>query len=167
MYLLDTNIYISFYERYYPEKNFPTFWKKFTPILQEKVVVPDIVVAENQHNPWFRQKYLKENYTQDFIKHKNYSNEWAEVLQYISESDYYSEKALSSQKAWTHESIADGWIIAIAKKENYTIVTDEDRNINLSVHQPAKNPKIPDVADALGVKCINRLKFFDEVNLKV
>lgn len=167
MYLLDTNIYISFYERYYPPKFFPTFWEKFIPIFQEKVVIPDIVVAENYQSKWFVDDFLPNNYTRDFIKHKDYANEWANVLQYISESDYYSELALTSNRAWTHESIADGWIIAIAKKDGLTIVSNESHNINLSAQSPNKNPKIPDVAQALGVNCITMLDFFDKINLKI
>lgn len=33
MYLLDTNIYISFYDRYYPKAHFPTFWQEITKVL--------------------------------------------------------------------------------------------------------------------------------------
>lgn len=167
MYLLDTNIYISFYERYYPRKFFPTFWKNFIPIFQKKVIVPDIVVAENYQSTWFVNEFLNDNYTRDIVKHKDYANEWAEVLQYISESGYYNELALTSNKAWTHENIADGWIIAIAKKDNLTIVSNESHNINLSIQNPNRNPKIPDVAKALGVNCITMLDFFGEVNLKI
>lgn len=167
MYLLDTNIYISFYDRYYPRKNFPTFWDKFTPIFKEKVVVPDVVVAENQQSIWFRKDFLPNNYPNDLVKHKNYVEEWGKVLQYISKSDYYSEAALTSNRAWTHEDIADGWLIAIAKKDNLTIVTNELRNINLNSRHKSKNPKIPDIADVFGVNCITMLDFFDEVNLKV
>lgn len=47
MYLLDSNIYINFYDRYYKIDFFPTFWNKLTKILNEKVVIvwriPDLV----------------------------------------------------------------------------------------------------------------------------
>ena len=53
-YLLDTNIYINFYERYYRVKYFPSFWAKLPAILNKYVVIPEIVVDENYQAPKFR-----------------------------------------------------------------------------------------------------------------
>lgn len=167
MYLLDTNIYISFYERYYPKKYFPTFWEKFIPILQEEVVIPDIVVEENQHNEWFRKDFLKTYYHKEYLKHSDYAEQWQEVLQYIASCGFYSNKALIGERSWTQDTIADGWLIAIAKAEQLTIVTNELPAVNLSKGQPSKNPKIPDVAREFDVPCINMLTFFERVHLKV
>lgn len=152
---------------YYPKNNFPSFWEKFTPILQEKIIIPDVVINENRQSDWFCKEYMKENYYKDILQHKNYIFEWQQVLQYIANSPLYNEKALTGDRAWTHEKIADGWLIAIAKKENYTIVTNELPNINLNSAKPAKNPKVPDVAMEFEVECINMLDFFDKVNLIV
>lgn len=169
MYLLDTNIYINFYDRYYPINHFATFWEKFIPILQNQIMISDVVVRENMHNPWFKSDLLANNYQKDFIDHRNYQEEWVAVLNYIANSDVYSDKALIGDRAWTNENIADGWLIAIAKKENCTIVSDELPNPNLNSLHKSKNPKVPDVAkaDPFNVRCINMLQFFDEVNLKV
>lgn len=96
-----------------------------------------------------------------------YFPEWQEVLQYIANCGFYSDKALTSDRAWTHEKIADGWLIAIAKKENFIIVTDENPVVNLNKQKKSKNPKVPDVANAFNIPCINRLDFFRETGLKV
>lgn len=40
-------------------------------------------------------------------------------------------------------------------KENYTIVTEENRVINLNKINANKAAKIPDVSDQLGIRCIN------------
>ncbi len=130
-------------------------------------MIPDVVIAENQQSKWFREQYVHKNYTKKILAHSDYFPQWQQVLQYISNSDYYNDQALTGERAWTHERIADGWLIAIAKKEGFTIVTDENSNPNLSPSKPSKNPKIPDVADALDVKCINMLDFFEEIKLKV
>ena len=66
MYLLDTNIYINFYDRYYPINHFATFWEKFIPILQNQIMIPDVVVRENMHNPWFKSDLLADNYQRFF-----------------------------------------------------------------------------------------------------
>lgn len=167
MYLLDTNIYISFYERFYPKAHFPTFWKKITPIIDSKVIIPDVVVDENFQSDWFVNDFLANNYHQAILQHQNYAATWAMILKHIDDSKFYSPKALTGSRSWAHESIADGWIIAIAKDEGYTIVTDESHNPNLNTRNPASNPKVPDIADDFNVRCIDHLHFFDEIGLKV
>ena len=115
-YLLDTNIYINFYERYYRVKYFPSFWAKLPAILNKYVVIPEIVVDENYQDPKFR-KWLDKNYLKETINHKNYAMQWAQVLQYIDDCEYYKEEALSADRGWANEKIADPWLIAIAKEE--------------------------------------------------
>ena len=100
-------------------------------------------------------------------KYKDYTDLWAEVIQHIATHDCYSEKALTNDKSWTHEKIADGWLIAIAKKDNLVIVTSETKNISLNKNQPSQSPKVPDIANDLGVRCINMNTFFQEIGLKI
>ncbi|VQD78527.1 Uncharacterised protein [Streptococcus pneumoniae] len=166
MYLLDSNIYINFYDRYYRKEFFPTFWLKLSSILNSNVVVPRIVVSENYQNPWFRE-WLEENYKKDLIDHKSYAREWSEVIQYIQDSPLYKDTALLSEKGWANERIADPWLIAIAKKENYTIVTDEIKNVNLNDVNPSRNAKVPDVCEKLNVQCISMNQFFKEISLSI
>lgn len=166
MYLLDSNIYINFYDRYYKIDFFPTFWDKLTKILNEKVVIPRIVIDENYQDLWLKD-WLSSNYNKSYINQKKYSAEWIEVLRYIATCVLYNDAVLASEKGWAHEKIADAWLIAIAKKENYTIVTDEIRNPNLNRIHPSKNAKIPDVCEQLGVRCISMNEFFKEVQLSV
>lgn len=78
--------------------------------------------------------------------------EYAKVLSYIEKSPFYSEKSYTE---WAKFEKADPWIIAVALAYNYTIVTMEERNKNLNGNNPTnKEPRIPDICDALGVKCI-------------
>lgn len=79
MYLLDSNIYINFYDRYYKIDFFPTFWDKLTKILNEKVVIPRIVIDENYQDLWLKD-WLSSNYNKSYINQKNYSAEWIEVF---------------------------------------------------------------------------------------
>lgn len=167
LYLLDTNIYIDFYDRFYPKEHFPSFWKQITPIIDSQVVIPDVVVNENYQDDWFTKDFLANNYHHDFLKHRDHLQTWAQILKYIDDSPYYSSDALTNNRSWAHERIADGWIIAIAKDEGYTIVTHETSNPNLNKLNKSKNPKIPDVATDFDVRCINMLDFFNEIELKV
>ena len=70
------------------------------------------------------------------------------VLQYVQSDQRYKPAALEE---WSKDSVADAWLIATAAAHNCTIVTFETRNGGLSVSNPSKNAKIPDVADIFGV----------------
>lgn len=70
-------------------------------------------------------------------------------------------------RSWANDTIADGWLIAIAKKEGYTIVTDEVKNPNLNKISPSKSCKIPDIAADFGIRCLTMLEFFKEIKLKI
>ncbi|MTV80879.1 DUF4411 family protein, partial [Streptococcus pneumoniae] len=85
----------------------------------------------------------------------------------IQDSPLYKDTALVSDKGWANERIADPWLIAIAKKENYTIVTDEIKNVNLNDVNPSRNAKVPDVCEKLNVQCISMNQFFKEISLSI
>lgn len=165
-YLLDTNIYIGFYERYYRFDIFPRFWQSLIPILNTAVVMPSVIIDENFQGKEFLQ-WLKKHFTGQYIKHRDYAKNWADVIQHIADNEFYSEEALTKDGSWTHERIADGWLVAIAKAENYTIVTNEKENTNLHKNQPSKEVKIPNIAADLAVLCIDMNSFFKEMNLIV
>lgn len=82
MYLLDSNIYINFYDRYYRQEFFPSFWKKLPEILNASVVIPDIVINENYQDT-FLKEWLSENYARSYIKHKEFAEGWGAVLAHI------------------------------------------------------------------------------------
>ena len=98
-YLLDTNIYINFYERYY-QFDFSKFWEKIKVIINSQVVLPDIVVNEHYQDESFKNGLKK--LTGASCKYKDYADLW-EVIQHIATHDCYSEKALTNDKSWTHE----------------------------------------------------------------
>lgn len=165
-YLLDTNIYINFYDRYYRFNYFPSFWNTFANTLNNHVIIPNIVMQETYQSKEFID-WINVNYKQTLLNHKKYAEQWGEVIEHIANHDCYSDLALTDTKSWTHEHIADGWIIAIAKQNNFTIVTSETKNPNLNSNQPTKSPKIPDIAQDFGVPCINMNEFFQEINLMI
>lgn len=166
MYLLDSNIYINFYDRYYRKEFFPTFWSNFANILNSKVVIPNIVVSENYQDTWFKE-WLKNNYKKQLLDHKSFFKDWSEIIQHVQQSPYYKDSALTSEKGWAKDNIADPWLIAIAKRNQYTIVTDEVKNVNLNPINPSKNAKIPDVCEQLGIRCISMNQFFQEISLSI
>ncbi|PNZ41435.1 DUF4411 family protein [Staphylococcus simulans] len=166
-YILDSNIYINFYDRYYKYDYFPSFWKNLPSILNKQVIIPNIVLKENYQDPWFK-KWLTNNYSCETLNHSDYFDEWQFILTHIQESDFYKNDAISGMgKGWGDVSIADPWLIAIAKREGYTIVTNENRSVNLSTSQPSKASKIPDICDDLNIECIDMNQCFKEISLSI
>lgn len=166
-YLLDTNIFIASYDRYYRNEYFPTYWEKFATILTEHVVIPKVVRDEITKSEWFL-NWLEDNYQDDILNHKNYSQQWQTILEFIQSSGLYTDKALIDQtKGWANENIADPWLVAIAKEDELILVSDEARIPNLGKGSPVKAAKIPDVCDRQGVRCVTRNEFFGEIGLLV
>lgn len=166
-YLLDTNIYIDAYDRYYLHDYFPTYWEKFSVILNEHVIIPKVVKEEVTKSDWFL-VWLKDNYQGNILNHRNYSQQWQTILEYVQSCGLYKDVALTKQTTgWANEVIADPWIVAIAKEDNLVIVTNEDRDPNLDKGNPIKSAKVPDVCDRQGVQCIGRNEFFGEVGLLI
>jgi len=163
-YLLDTNIYIDFYDRFYLPAHFPTFWSNFIRHINEFVIVPRVVLDEIQQNEWIKD-WIKEHFDSDIVKHTDYAVELQEVLSHIQAQPHYTDNVLVN---WSREKIADSWLLAIAKKEGFVIVTNETANPNLHTNpNPSKSAKIPDVANELGIECISRNEFFARIDLKV
>ncbi|KAF1299568.1 hypothetical protein BAU15_02685 [Enterococcus sp. JM4C] len=165
-YLLDSNVYINFYNRYYQENIFPSFWRGIIPILNQNVVIPKIVIDENYQDIWFA-NWIDLNYLLPILNQKDYLHEWVDVLSCVGRNSCYKDTALESSRGWAQETIADPWIIAIALKEHLTIVTSEKRNPNLTSINPCKSAKIPDICDELGIRCITMNRFFTEIGLIV
>ncbi|WP_455040518.1 DUF4411 family protein [Granulicatella adiacens] len=166
MYLLDTNIYIAFYERYYPQRNFPSFWERLVQTFQQEVVVPRVVMEETEKSDWLN-TYMTETCGLNPIDHRKYLNQWAEVLKNVRNNPAYRIEAVDSYNGWSKETVADAWLLAIAKEEKYILVTEETKNVNLYKGGPVRSAKIPDVAEDIGVECIDRLEFFKRIKLSI
>ena len=165
-YLLDTNIYINFYDRYYRFEYFPSFWDLFEKLMNEKIVFPKVVADEVTKGDEFK-TWRDKKFTGNFLNHKKYAEIWGEVIQHIAKHPCYSDRALIEPRSWLHEKIADGWLIAIAKKESLTIVSDERKNPNLNSAKPSGYVKIPDIAEDFGVRCITMNSFFKEIGFRL
>lgn len=166
-YLLDTNIYANAYERFYRNDYFPSFWEKFAGVLNDHVVIPKIVKDEITKSDWFH-KWLDDNYQDAILNHKDYSEGWQTVLEYVQSSGLYKEQALTDQvRGWAQETIADPWLVAIAKEDELILVTAEVKDPNLDKGNRVKSAKIPDVCDRQGVRCITMNEFFGEIGLLI
>lgn len=82
-YLLDTNIYIDSYDRYYRKDFFPTYWQQLSGILNSHVVIPIIVRDEITKNDWFL----------EWLKIPDICDDWG--VRCISRNDFFEEVKLT------------------------------------------------------------------------
>lgn len=165
-YLVDANTLITPYQQYYPFDLFPNFWR----FIKNEICKKNIVILDKVYNELVKGGDDLSNWLKNIreLKKIGYANEkiigkYQKVINYISESEYYNQKALDK---WSDNEIADPWLIACASVFNYTIITFESPNSNLKANK-SSNPKIPDVCDHFGVKCENLFYMMRNLSFKI
>lgn len=169
-FLIDSSALITPYRQYYAFDLVPSFWAK----LKECFESGDIVILDRVWNELEKggseddlSSWLKDNKSSVSIctyKTEKVIKNYADVLQYIQTSDLYYESAIA---AWALEEVADPWLIAAARANDYTIVTEEQGSKGISPKQKNKDPKIPDVAKALGVDTIPLFEMMRKLKIKI
>ena len=154
-FLIDSNSFMTPYRQYYAFDLVPTYWKEISKCTESgKLVLLDMVKAEIDKGEDDLSDWLSKQ--EGFIICNHISPEiigkYQEVLQYVQTCGLYKEQAL---RVWANGDVADPWLIAAASVNDYTIITAEVSSGGLSVKNPNKNAKIPDVARAFGVRTNN------------
>ena len=152
-YIIDANSFITPSKQYYQFDFAPSFWKQFETV----IVKPEIKILSVVYDELMATKDELANWIKKVVNLKKISVEYGEIVQnygmvlnYIRESEYYSDKALRN---WSDKKIADAWIIAAAMKYKAVIITFEKSVGGFSTKNKINNAKIPDIAQNFGVKC--------------
>ncbi len=169
-FLIDASALIMPYRQYYAFDLVPTFWEKLKGCFEsEKIVILDKVWSELEKGGSGDDLSSWLNSNKSLVNTCTYKTEvviknYADVLQYIQTSNLYYESAIA---AWAVEEIADPWLIAAAKANGYIIVTEELGSKGIGPKQKNKDPKIPDVAKALGVETIPLFEMMRRLKIKI
>ena len=137
-----------------------SFQGSFPDFVWEVLVNKELAIGKDKLTEWIEKTHFNVCNVNDALILANYG----EVLQYIQESDYYSNRALAS---WSQKDTADPWLIAAAKAKGYTIVTFETPSGGLNANTPNNNPKIPDVAQKFGVKTVNLYEMIRALHITI
>lgn len=148
MYCLDTSSLLDASVRYYPIDIFPTLWSKLDIIVENgELIAPDEVLHELEKKDdeiyaWAKQR-------QKLFYPLN------DQLQIVVKDEILATfpKLVDSKK---NRSQADPFVVGLARITGRTVVTGERNAGN------AQNPKIPDVCEFFGIRCINFLQFIRE-----
>ena len=167
-YLLDSSIFITPHRLYYPFDFAQGFWNQLKEKLSmDNVIVLDVVAKEvskleDELSVWLEKL---ENFKSLSIKNQNIFNNYGKVLNYVQQCGLYREEALRN---WAKGDIADPWLIAAAMENGAIIITEEQTaGTGLSVNNPSKNAKIPDVAAHFCIRCETLFYFMRQTNFKL
>lgn len=152
MYSVDTSGWLDGWERDYPIDVFPTMWQMIDDLVADgKLVSSEEVYIEIEKksdglHPWIKDRKDKILYPIT-----------DEVQEIVSELLEQHPRLVDTLKG---RSQADPFVIATAEHLNAVVVTGERRTGNLN------KPKIPDVCDQRGVRCITFLEMLRELGFK-
>lgn len=166
-FLIDSNSFITPYRQYYAFDLLPSYWKEISKCTDlGRLILLDIVKnevdkGEDDLADWLckQERFIVCNHISPEIVGK-----YQEILQYIQTCGLYKEQAL---QMWANGDVADPWLIAAAAVNNYTIITSEVSSGGLSIKNPNKYAKIPDVAKAFGVKTNNLYYMMRQLGIKI
>lgn len=79
----------------------------------------------------------------------------------INHSQQLNVTDLAKEK-FADENRADAWLVAVALKDRYSIVSNE----TIIDNKERKNIKIPRICQGLNIECINIFNFINENNIE-
>lgn len=145
-YCFDTSALLECWSRSYPPDVFPGLWEKLNDLVAfRRIISPDEVRVELSKQEDDLKKWVDARPFMFLPLEEPLQVATAEVLR---------EHPLL-MKATKNRNGADPFVIAAAKLNGYTVVTEEQGGSD-------RKPKIPSVCRALGVPCIDVLRFLRE-----
>lgn len=166
-FLIDSNTFMTPYRQYYAFDLIPTYWDKLSKCTESgRLVLLDMVKAEIDKGEDDLSDWIGNQTGFEICNHvtPKIISKYQEVLQYVQSCGLYKEQAL---QAWAPGHIADPWLIAAAAVNNYTIITAEVPSGGLSPKTPNKSAKIPDVANAFGIRTNNLFYMMRQIGIKI
>ncbi|MDE0397331.1 MAG: DUF4411 family protein, partial [Candidatus Poribacteria bacterium] len=82
------------------------------------------------------------------------ANIYGQMMVWVYDNDQFMAAAKAK-----FAKVADGWLVAYAKKSGAVVVTNEVRNPDIK-----KNVPIPNLCDEFGVRCINTYAMLREID---
>lgn len=149
-FLLDTNVFIEAYRRYYSFDIAPSFWELLEKFAESgKIISIDRIGNElkkgNNDDPL--RNWAITNFDQWFMStdDQNVFSAYRIIIEWVQKQVQFREYAKAE-----FASVADSWLIAYALAYNHTIVTHEEYNKDAK-----KRVLIPNVCKAFNIPYIN------------
>jgi len=155
IFLIDANSLITPHLTYYPFDFAESFWSQMEEHIQNgDIAILDLVKDEILQGEDSLKDWMEALTISNYIDRRDPTilAHYGAILGHIQSNACYKPSALAE---WAKGTVADPWLISVAKAKGYTIITFEVPNKGLNSRSPSKNAKIPDVANVFGVKTEN------------
>lgn len=161
-FLLDANIFIEAYQRYYSFDIAPSFWEALKQNAESgKLISIDRISHEinrfddtDKLKCWANDEFINWfESTDDLAIFETYRN----IIQWAINQTQFTDAAKNE-----FASVADSWLVACAKARNYTVVTHEVYNVQIKRKIP-----IPNVCRAFGIPYINTFEMLRSLGVKL
>lgn len=170
VYVIDANAFLTPSKNYYRFNIAPSYWKQFNE-LSEAGYIKTIDKVAKELKPKTKEKFkddiqlwYEDEFKGEIISTNTQEifNEYQSIIQFLNDSVKYSEKAFLE---WAqHADVADPWLIATAKVNDYTIVTFEGR-INYNGGSPMGKATIPNVCEDLIVPYTDLFRMMEHLKI--
>lgn len=151
-YSLDTSALLNTWRKFYPPDVFPSLWQRVEELADSgTLVASEEVLVELERKDDEVYAWAKER-AQMFVPID------AQVQQVVRRVLRDYPRLLDTRRS---RSGADPFVIALADILGCAVVTYETRSNN------ASRPRIPDVCDAMGVRCVSFLDFIREQGWRI
>lgn len=158
LYVLDANVFIESSKKHYAFDIAPTFWKGISNHAKSGLIVSidrvynEIARGKDQLFDW-----LKKNMESSFVStdNENTVGVFTEMMVWVSASNHYKDSAKSE-----FAQVADGWIIAYAKANGITVVSDEKYNKDKKSKVP-----IPNICEEFKIPCIHTFELMRKLKI--
>lgn len=155
-YCLDANVLIQSWQKYYNPRLCPDYWNLLSQLGAQGVVfIPgevqrEILRTEDELADWLKTSS---------IPVKPINTKVTQCLGEIYGAHPSHQTLVDNTKG---RSLADPWVIAHAMADNAVVVTKEEK---VTVAN-AKRIKIPNVCEAMAVRCIHDFEFLEELGVR-
>jgi hypothetical protein len=161
-FLLDANVFIEAYKRYYSFDIVPAFWNAlienaeagFLASIDRIFLEIDAFDAEDDLKLWANNEFFDWFMSTD---DELVLQEYRKVITWVMEQTQFSDAAKAE-----FASVADSWLIAYSKAYDFTIVTNEQYQPHIKRRIP-----IPNVCNAFSIDCVNTFEMLRALNVKL
>ena len=159
MYLLDANVFIEAYQRYYAFDLAPRFWQELARCAQQgHVRSVDRVLDEINEIDDSLKEWANNEFKQWFesTNQENTIEAYSRIMEWAQQKEYTQKARDDFARAYN----ADAWVVACALARGFVVVTHELFNDN-----PKKKIPIPNVCAEFDVECIDTFKMMRQLDI--
>lgn len=159
-YVLDANVFIEAYKRYYAFDIVPAFWDNLALVAQDGLVLSlDKVYAEIDPKNQELKKWASDNFKKWKSTNQNdVVNGYARIMKWVNEQNF-KEAAVDK---FADSDNADAWVISYALAKKLTVVTEE----RLSPDSKKRVP-IPNVCKAFDIRYVDTFQMLRELKIRI